>query len=66
MKIEIPIEVNIKCKGKCSKCKWNQKPSSCSPWDDWRVDNKIPTAIFLNLVEKADEYFGATNLEVEE
>jgi hypothetical protein len=66
MTVVLPLVINVDCNGACSNCEWKQKPSTCAPWDDWRVENKINNKMFLELVDTADKYFGVENLIVEE
>jgi hypothetical protein len=64
VKVIIPIEINVKCRSNCAKCKWGQKPSTCSPWDDWNFDNR--NRIGYDIMNAADKYFGVENKVVDD
>ena len=64
MKVTIPIEINVKCRSNCSKCKWGLKPSACAPWDDAVLEQK--NVLHYNILKAADKYFGVENKIVED
>ena len=50
-KIDLKHEFKVKCKYDCMKCPYNQKPSTCEPWDN-ALQTKFLISKILNVIDK--------------